>query len=69
MGISRARKQGKQLGRPRVQVDPLQIAGLRTRGYSWNQIAETLGIGLPNGLSDRFPQKSLTLPATPARKR
>src|SRR5215470_4382694 len=39
MGISRARKQGKALGRPRVQVDPLQVAGLRARGLSWNQIA------------------------------
>src|SRR5215472_8371041 len=45
MGISRARKQGKPLGRPRVEVDPLQVAGLRTRGLSWNQIAGELGIG------------------------
>ena len=45
MGISRARKQGKPLGRPRVEVDPLQIAGLRSRGLSWNQIAETLHVG------------------------
>src|SRR6266576_2936566 len=40
MGIARARKQGKQFGHPRVQVDPLQVAGLRARGYSWNEIAE-----------------------------
>jgi len=45
MGISRARKQGKALGRPRVEVDPLQVAGLRARGHSWNQIAARLGIG------------------------
>jgi len=45
MGISRARKQGKALGRPRVEVDPLQVAGLRARGLSWNQIAEKLGVG------------------------
>ena len=45
MGISRARKQGKALGRPRVEVDPLQVAGLRSRGLSWNQIAETLSVG------------------------
>jgi DNA invertase Pin-like site-specific DNA recombinase len=45
MGISRARKQGKALGRPRVEVDPLQVAGLRARGRSWNQIAADLGIG------------------------
>ena len=45
MGISRARKQGKALGRPRVEVDPLQVAGLRARGLSWNQIAEKLDVG------------------------
>jgi len=45
MGISRARKQGKQLGRPRVEIDPLQVTGLRTRGYSLNQIANKLGVG------------------------
>jgi DNA invertase Pin-like site-specific DNA recombinase len=45
MGISRARKQGKALGRPKIQVDPLQVAGLRSRGRSWNQIARELGIG------------------------
>src|SRR5438105_7369795 len=45
MGISRARKQGKALGRPKVEVDPLQVAGLRSRGLSWNQIAETLSVG------------------------
>jgi DNA invertase Pin-like site-specific DNA recombinase len=45
MGISRARKQGKALGRPKVQVDPLQVAGMRSRGRSWNEIARELGIG------------------------
>lgn len=45
MGISRARKQGKPLGRPRVEVDALQVAGLRNRGMSWNEIASHLGIG------------------------
>src|SRR5215207_8537926 len=39
MGISRARKQGKQFGRPRVEIDPLQVVGLRSCGFSWNQIA------------------------------
>jgi DNA invertase Pin-like site-specific DNA recombinase len=34
MGISRARKQGKALGRPRVEVDPRQVVGLRARGLS-----------------------------------
>jgi DNA invertase Pin-like site-specific DNA recombinase len=45
MGISRARKQGKALGRPRVEVDARQVAGLRACGHSWNEIAHELGIG------------------------
>jgi DNA invertase Pin-like site-specific DNA recombinase len=45
MGVSRARHQGKRLGRPRVEVDSRQIAGLRARGRSWNQISKELGIG------------------------
>jgi DNA invertase Pin-like site-specific DNA recombinase len=45
MGINRARKQGKPLGRPRVEVDPRQVAGLRARGLSWNQIATKLNVG------------------------
>jgi len=45
MGLDRARKQGKALGRRRVNVDPLQVAGLRNRGRSWQQIADELGIG------------------------
>jgi DNA invertase Pin-like site-specific DNA recombinase len=45
MGINRARNQGKALGRPRVEVDPLQVAGLRSCGKSWNEIARELGIG------------------------
>ena len=44
-GVDRARKQGKQTGRPRVEVDPLQVAGLGANGYSWNEIARKLGVG------------------------
>src|SRR5499425_2453857 len=61
MGLSRARKQGKQLGRPRVDVDPRQVAGLRARGRSWNQIAQELNIG--KGTAQRAFQ---TLPKNPA---
>jgi len=32
MGISRARKQGRALGRPRVDLDRLQVAGLHLVG-------------------------------------
>src|SRR5262249_33671728 len=45
MGISRARKQGKALGRPRVEIDSLQVAGMRSRGLSWNQISAKLKVG------------------------
>jgi DNA invertase Pin-like site-specific DNA recombinase len=45
MGISRARRQGKALGRPRVEVDPLQVAGLRANGLTWDEVARKLGIG------------------------
>src|SRR5262249_56834867 len=65
MGISRARKQGKALGRPRVEVDPRQVAGLRARGFSWNQIADKLSIG--RGTAERafrsLSQKPLNTPA------
>jgi DNA invertase Pin-like site-specific DNA recombinase len=68
MGISRARKQGKALGRPRVEVDPLQVAGLRSRGYSWNQIAEELNVG--RGTAERafksLSQKPSSQPHNPA---
>src|SRR5262252_5759785 len=65
MGLGRARKQGKALGRPRVEVDPLQVAGLRARGLSWNQIARELGIG--KGTAQRaFDSLPKILPAEPA---
>lgn len=54
MGIERVRRQGKRIGRPRVEVDPRQIAGLRARGRSWNQIANELGIG--KGTAQRAAQ-------------
>jgi DNA invertase Pin-like site-specific DNA recombinase len=62
MGISRARKEGKRIGRPRVGVDARQVAGLRARGRSWNQIARELGIG--KGTAQRaFQSLPKTLPA------
>jgi DNA invertase Pin-like site-specific DNA recombinase len=62
MGISRARKEGKHIGRPKADVDARQIAGLRARGRSWNQIALELGIG--KGTAQRaFDSLPKTLPA------
>jgi DNA invertase Pin-like site-specific DNA recombinase len=63
MGLARARGQGKPIGRPRVEVDPLQVAGLRSRGRSWNQIAKQLGVG--KGTVQRaFATLPKTLPST-----
>jgi len=64
-GVDRAKRQGKALGRPRVEVDPLQVAGLRARGLSWNQIADKLKVG--RGTAERafrsLSQKPLSTPA------
>jgi hypothetical protein len=46
-GIRNAQAKGKRLGRPRVVVDALRIATLRTRGDSWSQIQAQLGERLP----------------------
>jgi DNA invertase Pin-like site-specific DNA recombinase len=65
MGLERARRQGRRIGRPRVEADPRQIAGLRARGLSWNQIANQLGIG--KGTAQRaFASLPKTLPAETA---
>src|SRR5262249_40175406 len=65
-GVDRARKQGKLLGRPRVEVDPRQVAGLRARGLSWNQVAVKLNIG--RGTAERtfksLSQKPLNMLAS-----
>ncbi len=46
MGIQRAKKQGKQLGRPRVYVDITKAYRLQAQGLSMRKIAKRLGIGL-----------------------
>jgi DNA invertase Pin-like site-specific DNA recombinase len=44
-GVDRARKQGRSLGRPRVDVNPHYVVALRNDGLSWNEIADKLGVG------------------------
>jgi DNA invertase Pin-like site-specific DNA recombinase len=44
-GIASARANGKKIGRPRVEVDAVQVAAMRAAGDSWNTIRLTLGIG------------------------
>jgi DNA invertase Pin-like site-specific DNA recombinase len=45
-GIAAAKSKGKQLGRPRVVVDPARIAALRASGLSWPKIAAELGVSV-----------------------
>ena len=45
-GIAVARAQGKRIGRPRQPVDAVRVAELRTRGWSWAEIAREMGVGL-----------------------
>lgn len=39
-GLERARRQGKSLGRPRVEVNPAVIRELRGRGLSWDAVSK-----------------------------
>jgi DNA invertase Pin-like site-specific DNA recombinase len=43
-GIDHARKCGRKLGRPAVEVDRVQVTAMRKKGASWAMISETLGI-------------------------
>jgi DNA invertase Pin-like site-specific DNA recombinase len=60
MGLDRVKKQGRQLGRPRVDVDPIRIRAMRQKGRSWNEISAELGIG--KGTAQRAVEK---LPKNP----
>jgi len=43
-GLRRARENGKQLGRPRVEIDLQQVRTLHIQGYSTRAIAQQLGL-------------------------
>ena len=43
-GLAQARRNGRQLGRPRLSVQPSEIAHLRASGLSLRAIARTVGI-------------------------
>ncbi len=44
MGLDRAKRQGKKLGRPRRLQDRERVAALRAHGFSFRQIAITLNL-------------------------
>jgi len=44
LGMERARREGKTIGRPRVERPPRKrVLSLKKAGHSWAEIAETLG--------------------------
>src|SRR6267378_1183158 len=43
-GLAIARSRGKVIGRPRLQVQPAEIARLRSQGHSLRSIGRTLGV-------------------------
>lgn len=58
MGLQRARKEGKQLGRKRIIVDRGKIRELQAAGKSVRAIAELMGLNrstVHNILVDRYP--------------
>ncbi len=44
-GLRNAQAKGKRLGRPRVPVDALRIASLRSEGRSWAEIVAEVKVG------------------------
>jgi DNA invertase Pin-like site-specific DNA recombinase len=72
LGIDRAREQGKQLGRPRVErPDTERVLKLRKRRKSWPAIAEELGVSLYAARTALPPgtDPMLDPPAPPTKKR
>ena len=43
-GIRRARKKGRKLGRPRIEIDVATALELRKRGWSFRRIAKEMGV-------------------------
>jgi DNA invertase Pin-like site-specific DNA recombinase len=54
-GLRNAKAKGKQLGRPRCDVDETMIEILRASGASWRSVAQQLGIGV--GTVHRIAQR------------
>ena len=60
-GLALAKARGKQLGRPRVDVDRARIASVRAQGHSWAKICKELS--LSKGTAQRA---ILCLPKNPS---
>jgi len=62
MGLERAKRQGKRLGRPRRIADQRKICELKNRGLSVRQIARKLGMS--KSVVARFVATSVPLPGS-----
>jgi len=62
-GLALARTNGKQLGRPRVSVDAVRIAKLRSAGRSWSEICDETG--LSRGTAQRAFHSLPRIPSLP----
>ena len=43
-GLERARREGKTLGRPKVEVNAAEIRGFRAQGLSWSAVSAQTGV-------------------------
>lgn len=44
-GMAQARARGKQIGRPRVELNTEKILSLRALGHTWTEVSEAIGVG------------------------
>ena len=58
-GLRIARAKGKKFGRPRVEIDAVRVAALRSDGLSWSQVCRTLKVSkeAPSGRSRALVKK------------
>jgi hypothetical protein len=66
-GIAAARARGKQLGRPRRDVDVARVAALRAEGLSWRQVGRELGVGVATARTafhERAKNRSESMPVS-----
>jgi putative DNA-invertase from lambdoid prophage Rac len=45
-GVAQAKREGREIGRPRRVIDSRRASELRAEGRSWNEIARALGVGM-----------------------
>src|SRR5262245_5303508 len=63
MGLHRARKNGRRLGRPRAAVNCAKVAELRAQKRTWREITGLLGIskGVAQSAVGRLPESYMPI--------